>query len=381
MIYSFIDFSKVQSLELSILFIYSEHNLFKNKIIDAQREACRGVLSTVKMNKAEDLLSEFSNFGDYESGGVVNSMEFDDFYNVAYTPSLLGKWFCSVNYEDLDKRQLEKLGRYIRNPSKEGVLILSVSNYRSYLELRRNKILETSMYTSIINLRYPTRGELREIVQGMFNSRGIAIERDAIDLFIKRVGREYDSYPSLIDRFSIKRYKGVTYRDILDILQDVDNYEIGDIIVELTKVAKVNKKTNRQIYKVLKSLLNSYTPRELLRRLHYKIGEVLEMRMYINSGYIPAEFTYSVEEVQKRISKASPRSRLVSLSPHTFNELKKLSMRTTLRDWVIIYELTAVFERRGGVLESYSIIHLLMNRDLYTREELEMRMQFYLGNR
>lgn len=366
--YSFADFYKLRSLDSQILFIYGKHTLFNNMLIDSQRAKCSNVPPT-ETALASDVLEELSVFApdiDTDTGSsVITSLEFKDFCGVCRMPCLVGKWFCCLDIKDLDTVSRQKLDVYISKPSEYGLLILYTDDYKTYKAFERDSRFRLKSKVNLINLSYPTIGALKQIVTEMFTAKGLFIDNAARDLFIARIGQSYSDYPYLIDRFIGLKDRIITYNDVHQLLSDVDNYVIDDMFTELTKPITKDKKTNRKIYKILKSLLNTYTAEELLTKLHYKAKDALEMRLYINLGYIPVGFAYSVPEVQQRIGGG----RLSSISAYSFKRLANIASLTSLADWILITELTKVNKRNSygalSDLNCHERLHLLIHRDLY----------------
>ena len=361
MIYKFGDFFKVCDLNSSMFILAGKYAVFSNIIIDKQREKSTGIEDEVTLSS--DILDEFGiNVNADESRQVI---DFNTFYSLVYSPAMSGKWFCVVNYDELDESQKKKLYKYMENPSEYGILILLLTDYKQYLKFRSDRRVKASIQIAYIELDFPHSVVLKQIVQKLFADRGLVIDTAARDLFIARINRNYDDYLTVIGRFYMYKDKVITYKMMADGLKGIENYILDDFIYELTKVMTKDKKTNKKIYKMVRSLLSEYSLNDLIRRIHYKVRDLCEMRLYINKGYIPVGFAYSVAEVQSRLPE---KSNLKTINHITFKKLVNTAKETSLLDWLYMTEITSNIVREE--VTNLKTLQLLIHRDLFTRIQL-----------
>ena len=363
MLYTFSDWDMLQNSDFPVYILAGETNIFANAIASTQRNKCRGELANIKIS--EDLLREFGLPVDADANSAEVSADFNQFCSVAYSPSITGKWFCSVEYEQLDANKLKKLNEYMSNPSQYAVLVVYMRDFRQFMKLQKDPKIKRNSKIAYINLSYPPTAFLKSFVSSLFKGRGQTINNDARELFIAKLGNHYDDYSFMADKFYMYTDTAITYQDVASVLKDVENYVLDDFMLELTKVISKDTKTNKKIYKIVRSLLSEMDINKLLSMIHYKAVDLCNIRLYINKGYIPIGFQYSVAEVQERLPE---NSRLKTMSKHTFSKLVSIASRSSLQDWLYIQQLTSL--KSYSPISGLRILHLLIHRDLFTQEVL-----------
>lgn len=347
-------------MDTSILILAGKYDIFSNLIQDSQRKRCKE--DALNLVVTSETLMEFGGCTDTNRDTGLTLREF---YSLVYSPKLIGKWFCVVDYESLGADALKILAKYMNKPSEYGVLVIRVKDFRMYRVFERDRRVKESTAINYINLSFPSRKVLNRIVTSLFESKGLVIEKDARDLFINKLSTGYDEYEGMAERFVDYKSELITYEIVAKILKGVENYILDDFMLELTKVVLKDKKTNRKIYKMVRSLLSDYSLKELLKRINRKAKDICEMRFYINKGYIPVGYPYSLAEVQSRVSE---KSRLKNMSAYTFKKILNIAKRTSLEDWVYIVQLTNTLSLSS--VDNMIILHALLHRDLYTGREL-----------
>lgn len=376
MIYRFSDIHNEKMYDTTqVMFIAGNLDIFNNMINDRLKDSCRGEMEDIDI--PTELMSEFGiEDTDSEVGSTLNSVDIDSYFDLCNTPSVIGKWFCSESYEDLSKKQRERLEKFIRTPSENGVLVIRVADFRDIKGLLGNKVIKNSGVVNLIRVSFPNKVTLRKIVLELFNKHEVSVEEKAIDLFILRVSDQYNEYQSLVEKIALN-CKGtvVDYSTMAEQLKGVENYVIDDFIEELASkpIGRREISVNRKIYKIERALLNEYKPADILRQLYKKIDNIIEMRVMINKGAVPSMVKFKVETAQTRIGEGS---RLSKLSEYGFMKLYKQAQLTSLKDWVFIkLILSSLYDNdkpKYMISESeyYKVLHAIINRTTFSNYRL-----------
>lgn len=349
-----------------VLFVVGQYKIFNNYVIDRIKNLCRFTVGNINIDEA---FSEFKSLSRHEDA-MISKVEFETFLDVVNTPAVLGKWFCYVDYSLMTKNDKAKIEKYIKKPSDNGVLVVESTNYKDYKNLLNNKAIRGSEKAHLIQLSFPSRRILMDFVREMFMKRGVKISSNRVlELFVMRMGRGYDEYEKVIDNIA-STYKGVeiSYKDMVNILKGVEEYNIDDFIAELVNPVKSRKITRKKkIHKMLEALLNEMTARELVYKLLSKIEDLLEMRIAINRGYVPVSVVFSVKEAKSRLEE---NNRLRRLNDYTFRRYAELASKTSLKDWLymkmILYSVTKSWDN----VRYERALHALINRYLLTTDKI-----------
>lgn len=360
MIYRFSDINNENMYNSTrVMIITGKLDIFNNIVTDRLRDMCRGTLENVVIS--DELLQDAGLTADdlTYSDDTYFGFDFDleKYIEASKSPLIAGKWFCSIDYSTLKANQIERLKTFIKNPSENGILVVLVKDYKNYKDLLRNKVIQGSLFTHLIQLSFPNKKTLKEILTKMFEEHGMKIEDKALDLFIMKVNNQYNSYTDLINRLELdyspksasktlensskteQDLYTLTYSDISDSLKDVANYMLDDFIKELANPIKsVKIVKSRRIYKILNALLNDFTAKQLVMNLNRAIGDIIEMRVLINKGIVPVGVKFKVETCKTRIGEGS---KLYKISDYKFMQLYEQAQLTSLKDWVYIKLLMA----------------------------------------
>lgn len=313
-----------------VMFVAGQYNIFNNIVVDTLKEMC--VISTESFDT-----SGFDEFN-IESGVELtdNFINFETFMSVIGVANPSGKWFCRVSLEELQKtkKHLEFFKRYIKSPSKNGVLVVTSTEFKNYSEYLKNFIFDRSETVNLISLSFPQRRVLNEIVKAMFREHNKEVEYLALDLFITRISSKYDLYSEVITSVAVQ-YKDndqpISYKMMFEAMKGVEYFDFDDFVDALTVPLQNNLTNNKKIYKMLIMLLEDYGAMRLVSMLKKKIDLMIELRLLINKGIIPVAVDYSVAEAK---SKLDPESYIAKMSDYKFKDQSILSAKTSLRDWV-----------------------------------------------
>ena len=357
----------------NVMIIGGEYQLFNNLVSDKLKS-----IATPKFEGSVDL-DLVSEFTVSISDTVSNVVSFDEFMKVKSSYPMVGRWFCSINYSFLTEKQRSVLKEYIKQNTDTGILVVYCDNYKFYREFTKNRALQASKTAHFIQLSYPNRQVLKTIVVDLLalysGNKNIKVSDKAVELFIMRLGSDYNSYSSILQTIAVDyRDKYIGYDDILQYIQNIDNYNIDEFIERLVKT-KINDKfvKTRKVYKAYYSIVDDIGAENFLRKLEYKIKALVEMRVYINNGKVPVLVKYGAKEVQDSLP---DNSQLKKLSTFSFKRLAKLASETSLRDWSYILMLikSSKYGKFKTEEQCENIIHSIIHRYTFSSERLNNDM-------
>ncbi len=224
-----------------VMFVTGPYNIFNNIVIDELRN--RSAANDVYEEDVE-LLAEFGikNEGKSEIK-ISNSVDFQTFIDVVDMPNVNGKWFCSVDLGTTGKKNKEIIKKYITKPSKNGILVVYSNEFKNYREYLRHRALTQSQVSHIIQLSFPNREILMQIVKQLFEQRSVRVEQKAIELVVMRLSTSYDDYEETIDRLCVgKENFELTYEEMLDGLRGIENFVL-DYLIQRLLVPVTNNST------------------------------------------------------------------------------------------------------------------------------------------
>lgn len=359
MIYRFNDiYNQEMYKTANVLLILGSYDIFNNIVIDECRKICIPnediEIDRTFLNMIANDLPTGSNTSSITDTSM-NVLEFKEFMELNRTYPLEGRWFCNVRYKELKAKDKDNLKDYLKYNNETGLLIVNIRDFQDYKDFLRNRTLQASKVAHIIQLTFPSKNMLTEILNSEFRKHNVMVNDMAIKLFILRLSNDYNSYYNVISDIC-EKYKGMSvgYDDMLECLKGIDNYVIDDFLAEITKGVRNNKlRNNRKIYRMYKSLLESMTAREVVSKLSYKVDMMLELRIAINNGTLPILVRYGAKEVQDKLPEDS---KVRSLSTYSFKKYAKIASFTSLKDWYYIkmmlkgnsYMSTRFSEDRSG---------------------------------
>ncbi len=364
MIYKFKDIYNPKLYEdSSIVYVTGKYNVFNNIVIDKFISLSKGDTS---IDFDTELFEEFGLSDTNLKSAISNTIGTDTFLDTVYSPPITGKWLTIVDYNTLTKAQLKRLQTYQKDPSSNGILIIRATEYRDYKSLLKDRFISTNSNVNLIQLSFPDRTTLREVVRGMFISRNIIPHSKAIDLFIMRMSSNYNAYTDIMDNImqqlgSYNRQVELDYATLKPLLKGVQFYMLDDFILSLTAPMKSKKiQRNRKVYSMEQELIYELGHKGLVYKLRSRLDELIEMRIAINKGYIPIRVKYSTREAKERIGE---NSRLHRLSNYSFKHTAYIASQTSLKDWLFIRLIL-----EGTDYER--IIHSIVNRYALSRDRI-----------
>ena len=362
--YTFLDILESRIFdETKVMFVTGPYNLFNNMVTDELKSRCR---PDVEIEIDDETLSMFGIEKD-ETSDISNKVDFDTFMEVNGVANVNGKWFCRVDLKSLSKKQRDALNDYIKSPSDNGILVVTSTDYRDYAFYLKSKLIANSKSTHLIQLSWPNKRILEQIVIALFNERRIEINVSSAKFFILRMSNSYDDYEETIDKIAQNIPEGkLEYNDLQEQMKGIENYVIEDFIELLLEPLANDKTTSKKIYKMLAALMDEFGARKLTSSIISIARDSLEFRQFINDGYIPVNIYYSFKEVQKSIG---DKSSISKLSEFQFRKKAKLASKTSLLDWQYIILILSNVNKFSD--ESYEkALYTLVSRSVLSESRL-----------
>ena len=335
--YSFKDILNAEIYEdTKVMFTLGKYNWFNNMVCDTLKAL--SVDSDKKIEIELDISSEF-NFGtsdnndEPQSAMGENSVDFDTFMDVIGVANINGRWFCKTSLSTLNKKQKEKLMRYIKEPSEHGILVITSENWLDYKDILRNRALSFSKNCHLIQLSFPNKNVLKDIVRQSFNEKGIEIDSGALDFFIMRMSSAYDKYEEMIQDI-VDKHKEDTLdkKQIKDYMKGVEYFELDDYIIELTKPMVSDKTNSKKVLKIMIALEDELGSKNLAHQLLKSIDKYIEYRLLINKGYIPIGINYFFKDVINYLPE-NIKANYENMNEWKFRYEASIASRTSLKDW------------------------------------------------
>lgn len=345
-----------------VVFICGPYGIFNNIVSDRLRELCKG-----KIENVDTALFEEFELSAFDSDSSNNSVDLMEFFELVKMPAISGKWYCLVDYKMLTKKQLDAVKKYYKHPSENGILIILLREFADYKDYLRDKFISASQNVHLIQLSFPNRKVLVELVTDLFEKHNVKVAPKAVELFVMRMSTSYDEYDEVIERISLN-YKNSTinYSNMVEELKGVDNFVLDDFLEQLTEPIKSDKiVTTRKIYKMESAMLADMGAKKLVEKLRYKINDLIEMRKLINSGIVPIRVRFSVEEAKRRMGENHP---LYKLSDFSFRRMAYLASKTSLWDWTFMKIVLSRVNGRSTPAEFERVIQILVNRTRFCED-------------
>lgn len=340
-----------------VILINGRYNFFNNMVCDKIKDK----YCILESSGDQTFMTEFMDTGGI-TGNTIGSDTIDEFIELNKIPSVTGKRVCTVNYEELNKKQATWLDGYIKRPSKYGILVVVFNDFKNALKYQRSKFVVQSANVRFMNLSFPNRNVLKRIIKETLSE--YTIEDKALDLFVWRLSDNYEMYPEAFDSVRAFNSSNISYADMKDALVGIDNYNIDDFIRMLLSPPRNKKGRPKNIYKALNCLIGDMGPKKLCLKVKTALERVLEMRLLLNDGELSANGIWLKEYHINRLKESLPdNSKLKNMSNFAIKKYYNLARQTSMRDIMI-----AVM-----ILENNRI-------DAYTPEQFE-RVLYSVVNR
>lgn len=367
---SLYDYDSDLYTESRVVITLGSYPIFNNIVADKLKKSA--VPQFLHSNLSSDFEDDFVVSKGSES---VNSLSLDDFIKNKDTYPMMGKWFCLVNYnKNLSENQKKFIFDYIGKNSDSSILVVNCDDFKEYKKFKTNNVIKNSKTVNLIDLSFPNRTALKLVILDLLdkfnNGHKIKVSEKALDLFIMRLGSDYNSYYGILQEIA-NDFKSteVGYDDILSYIKNIDNYNIDEFIERLV-TTKVKDKfvTTRKVYKAYYSLCEDIGIKKLISRLTYKIEDIIEMRYLINTGKVPILVRYGAKSIQDTLDDTS---RLKKLSSFSFKKLAKLASLTSLRDWFYIKMIISKYDiNKITDIQGEQVIHSIIHRGAFSSNRI-----------
>jgi hypothetical protein len=362
MIYKFVDIQNEEIEKNSqILFVAGSYPIFSNMIVDRSNDLCKGAITFD--------LSLFDEFNLDTAADAYDKLDFDSYLTYVKGRKMVGKWFCSVDYKNLNKKQQESLVEYMKYPSDNGLLVVVLTDWRDIKGFSKNKSIQKGSKLNLIDLSWPNRKVLQDVLLKLFKDKGVDVDTSAIQLFIMRMGNQYNDYMEEIDKICLGNdKKRITYQMMLSYLDGVTNYAIDDFVMAIIKPVKNDKVViTRKAYKVLHTLVDDLGARGLVMKLRSRVNLYIEYRLNINNGNIPILVPYSVKEVQEKLP---DNSIIKNVSDVSFKRNAKIASLTSIRDWYFIKMILNSANNSNSDEDYMRVLLAVIHRAIFNQDRL-----------
>lgn len=312
-----------------VMFVLGKYTWFNNMVCDTLKSMC--INTENEFNASIGIEDEFNIKDSDANESAYNSVDFATFMEVIGVPSINGKWYCRAEFSTLNKKQKETLFKYIKEPSDNGILIITSDDWLQYKDILKNKILLFSKVSNIMQLGFPNKQILKGIVAQSFSEKGIEIESSAVDFFIMRMSSAYDKYEEQINSIiDIHKSSVLTSKDLKVYMKGIENFIIDDFVGELLKPMVSDKTNSKKVLKIMMTLEDELGAKNLVYQLLKKIEEYIEFRLLINTGYIPIGINYFYKDIIKSLP--DPK-KYEKMNEWVFRKRAETASLTSLRDW------------------------------------------------
>lgn len=328
--YSFKEMLNAEIYESTrVMFVLGKYVWFNNMVCDTLKYMC--IDTENQFNAAIGVGDEFGIEEDNLGDSLSNSIDFSTFMEVVGVPSINGKWYCRTEYSTLTKKQKDQLFKYIKEPSDNGILVITSDDWMQYKDILRNRLLSFSKISHIMQLSFPNKQILKGIVAQSFSEKGIEIESAAVDFFIMRMSSAYDKYEEQINNIiDIHKEPILTVKDLKVYMKGIENFIVDDFINELVKPMVSDKTNSKKVLKIMMALEDEFGAKNLVYQLLKKIDEYIEYRLLINTGYIPIGINYFYNDIIKKLPDTK---KYEKINEWVFRKRAETASLTSLRDW------------------------------------------------
>ena len=342
-----------------VLFAVGRNNIFNLMATDTIKAKCKSE-TAIDISFDRQLSDDFGFDSKSEAG--LNSIDFDTFMETVYSPSINGRWFCISDLSAMNKKQKDKLLKYIKDPSNNGVLCITSTDWMAYREWENNKIIKTSKKVNLLDLSFPTRQILKDVVKQMFEDKNIKVDNSGIEAFINRMGNKYDDYDNVLNDIA-DAYDGseLDAKSMKTYMHGIENYSLDDFIIELTKPLSSSKTNNKKVLRIMMMLEDEMGAADLVRKTLNKVDECIEYRKLINSGYIPIGIRFFFNDVINGLPE-SIRDKYSKVKEYTFRKKALLASMTSLQDWWYMHMILSSANKNVMISEK--------EKDLYCQKAL-----------
>lgn len=349
-------------LESQILIICGQHTTFNKIAVDRLKNKCK--IECFKQ------LGIPLNSDQMTLQSLGNAIDFDTFMSYHSVPPFIGRWFCYADVGTLTQKQLEFVFAYLQSPSKYGTLVLEATSYMQYKEFLSNRLLKTEKYCHVLKLSYPNKSVLKEIILNQL--QGINIADKALDLFILRMGEAYDEYQIVLDRIKSLNLTTISYDDMKKALTGIEHYNTEDFLRVVLKPPRTAKSSKKKALNMMYVLIGDMGAHALLTSISNSINQLLELRTYVNKGYIPGTVKFDLDEFKAKLDDTSY---FKKMNNYSLGKKLNLAFMTSQRD--LLFMKMIIMQ---GLVDDCNTcektLYVLLTRALLVSEQLSQYLTY-----
>lgn len=294
-----------------------------------------------------------------------------------------GRWWCVANYDNITKKDKTNLFNYVKNPCKNVVLVVTVSDFRNIMDFRKSRAFSNNNTCHVVNIQYPSRRWILKLTNSLFTEQHVKLTEEQLDSFIMKMGNAYEEYRDCVDRvvYNLKAQTGNSFEtdtteidmpDFKEAIKGIEHFEINDLLRYMLKPIRSDKPLGgrRIVHKTLARLLESMTAREICNKLKYRIHDMLIYRAAINNGIIPIKVPYNVVKVQEKLADNELNAKIKKASAYAFKRSAYLSSLTSIEDWFFMYSMLQNIPTQATEQQYLRILLNLVNRTAVSNDRL-----------
>ena len=332
------NFRDIQNAEIyentKVMFVLGKYVWFNNMVCDTLKGISFDIGDDETYSVApviDTTLSDEFGVERSDDSALSNSVDFSTFMEVIGVANINGKWYCRTDLSMLNKKQKDQLLKYIKEPSDNGILVITSNDWMQYKELLKNRVIGISKDVHLIQLSFPSKPILKSIIAQWFDERGVQIEGSAADLFIMKMSTAYEEYEEQLNNImSMHKETVLNAKDIRTYMRGIEHFVVDNFIEELVKPLSNDKVNNKKIFKMLATLEDEIGAKNLLYQTLKIVDEAIEYRLLINDGYIPIGINYFFKDI---IDGLPDKEKYEKTTEWKFRKKVILASQTSLRDW------------------------------------------------
>ena len=256
-----------------------------------------------------------------------------EFEQRARVPAFLGRWWYTGSADNLSAQDKKALDRIVKKPIEYGTAVLIGTDYTKFRNATKG--LRRAGQAHEISTSFPSERYLIRYVQRKVTSKGYKIAHDNAKRFIRRMGAFYPKYDYYIDLMvsELSEDDWELSRGIIDkTLRGVTGATFDSFMKYLTKpLSSGDMKRTTELYKNY-AIVREEGPAKVLRKLHQKSLQYLEIRRLINAGYLPVGIDYSVAAFEKLLGKKEQDDDFEEEASEEKNKKDNKSSRFSVKD-------------------------------------------------
>lgn len=297
--------------------------------------------------------------------------------------TMSGKWWCVASYDGMSKKDRINFQNYLKNPSKNAILILTVSDWKLIREIKKNSIFKSSTTCHILNIQYPSKFFLTKIVNELFLNHKVQLTKNQQYVFITKMSSAYDEYRDCVEevcenikinaqKWNDTELNTVTDKELNEATKTIEHFEIDDLLRFTLQPLSSGKTLNgkRKIHKLLAKLLEDNTAKDICNRLKYRVKDMLIYRAAVNKGLIPVTVPYNAASVQEKLPDTQLYEKIKKAPLFTFKRNAYISSQTSIEDWFFIYSMLESIPKRADEAEYMRVLLSIVNRTALSNDRL-----------